>query len=111
MGSTDLNQPSNGLEAPAKLWEHPDAHGTEMYRFMRHINQKYSKDFESYDQLYAWSIESISDFWGEVWHYTGVIGTEFENVTIPSDLRADVDYPRLSMERPPCFHDLAFSRG
>lgn len=90
MGSMDLNQSSKAPEAPAKLWEHPNPQSTEMYKFLQIVNQKYGKKFESYDDLYRWSIEHISDFWGEVWHYTGIDGTEYENVITSPILSAIV---------------------
>jgi acetoacetyl-CoA synthetase len=87
MGSTDLNQSrSNGSETPAKLWEHPNPRSTEMYKFLQTISQKFGKRFESYDDLYRWSIDHISDFWGEVWHYTGIVGTKYENVILDPTL-------------------------
>ena len=46
---------------------------TNMYRFMNRINERYSKDFSSYQELYAWSVENISDFWAEMWDYTGIV--------------------------------------
>jgi hypothetical protein len=110
MGATDVNQPSNGLEAPAKLWEHPDPRSTAMYELLQRANQKYGKQFESYEDLYGWSIAHISDFWGEVWQFTGIVGTDYENVFSRFTL-INVDYPRLSTNLPRCSPVPAFSRG
>jgi acetoacetyl-CoA synthetase len=82
MGPTDVNQPSNGLEAPAKLWEHPNPQSTQMYKFLQLVNQKYGngKKIESYGDLHCWSIDHIADFWAEIWQMTGVVGTGYESV-------------------------------
>ena len=45
---------------------------TNMYRFMTGINEKYNKDFDEYGQLYQWSIENISDFWGSMWEFAEI---------------------------------------
>ncbi len=41
-------------------------------RYMKYVNEKYSKDFKTYDELYQWSIEKLNDFWASIWDYTGI---------------------------------------
>ena len=41
--------------------------GTNMYRFMNFINDKYDQDFKEYEPLYQWSIKNIPDFWAAMW--------------------------------------------
>ena len=43
-----------------------------MTRFIEMVNRKYNKSFNAYDQLYAWSVESIAEFWAAVWEFVGV---------------------------------------
>jgi len=43
-----------------------------MTRFMRFVNGKYSRRFESYSELYEWSVERIPDFWEAMWEFGGV---------------------------------------
>ncbi len=43
-----------------------------MYRFMGFINERYSKDFREYAQLYQWSIRNIPDFWAALWEFVDV---------------------------------------
>ena len=38
-------------------------------RFIDAVNKRYGKSFCSYDELYDWSINNISDFWGSVWDF------------------------------------------
>lgn len=37
--------------------------------FTELVNKKFAKNFLSYDELYQWSVENISDFWGLMWEY------------------------------------------
>jgi hypothetical protein len=69
-----------------KLWENSDPKASEMYKFIQHVNQKYSKDISNYDGLYHWSIENTSEFWDEVWKYTGMIGSEYTKVRVSTQL-------------------------
>jgi acetoacetyl-CoA synthetase len=76
----ESDRPSNGPIAE-KLWEPQNPESTELYKFMRHINAKYSLNLSSYDDIYRWSISRISDFWGEVWYYTGMVGSTYTEVS------------------------------
>ncbi|RJP59606.1 MAG: acetoacetate--CoA ligase [Deltaproteobacteria bacterium] len=38
-------------------------------RFIDAVNKRYGKSFCSYDELYDWSINNISDFWASVWDF------------------------------------------
>ena len=40
-----------------------------MTRFIEFVNQKYGKKFKTYDNLYQWSVDSITDFWAAVWDF------------------------------------------
>jgi len=46
--------------------------GTNMYRFMGFINEKYNQDFTEYEPLYQWSIENIPDFWASMWEFAEI---------------------------------------
>jgi acetoacetyl-CoA synthetase len=82
---------TNGVFAE-KLWEHPDPKSTAMFNFMEHVNQKYSEKLAGYDDLYEWSIKNTSSFWGEVWKYSGIVGTEYTTVRL-----SQVSYIYLSL--------------
>jgi acetoacetyl-CoA synthetase len=43
-----------------------------MYRFMQIVNERYNKRFAEYHQLYQWSVDSIPEFWKEVWAFVGI---------------------------------------
>lgn len=43
-----------------------------MTRFIEFVNQRYGKNFQTYDELYHWSIENIPDFWESMWKSAGI---------------------------------------
>ncbi|UCG03894.1 MAG: acetoacetate--CoA ligase [Candidatus Heimdallarchaeota archaeon] len=47
-----------------------------MTKFMEYVNSKYNLDLTTYHQLYAWSIEKLSDFWATMWDYGGIIASK-----------------------------------
>jgi acetoacetyl-CoA synthetase len=52
-----------------------------MFNFQQHVNQKYAKKFTSYDELWLWSVENPSDFWGTFWYYSNIkYSRDFEQV-------------------------------
>ena len=52
-----------------------------MWDFIQKVNKKYNKSFETYDELYQWSIENVADVWGEIWDYCGIRASQpYKNV-------------------------------
>jgi acetoacetyl-CoA synthetase len=53
----------DGVVTPPILWSPPEAllERAEMGRFMR------ERGFESYDELWRWSVEDLDGFWGALW--------------------------------------------
>ena len=43
-----------------------------MTRFINFVNEKYNLKINSYDELYQWSIEKMSDFWAATWEFTQI---------------------------------------
>lgn len=41
-------------------------------RFIGFVNQRYGKNFRSYNDLYQWSIEQIPDFWAAMWDFAEI---------------------------------------
>jgi len=65
------------------LWTPSDERikGTNMYRFMNFINEKYNKKFSEYIHLYEWSIENIPDFWVSLWEFADIkVSKQFDQV-------------------------------
>ncbi|MDW7651201.1 MAG: acetoacetate--CoA ligase [Bacillota bacterium] len=49
---------------------------TNMTQFMKLVNERFGKDFTSYDELYAWSVENIPEFWGLMWEFGDVLASK-----------------------------------
>lgn len=57
------------------LWV-PSRHrvdGSNMQRFMQYVNNRFDREFTSYDELYHWSVDEISDFWASWWDFSKII--------------------------------------
>ena len=46
---------------------------THMYCFMHYVNDRFGQNFQSYPELYAWSVTQIADFWGAFWDFAEII--------------------------------------
>jgi len=53
-----------------------------MTRFIEFVNQRYGKQFRSYDELYQWSIENIPDFWKCMWDFGQVKASRGYNIVV-----------------------------
>ena len=53
------------------LWQPTEAQvqASNMVRFMQTVNQRFGCSFRTYDELYRWSVENISDFWAVMWDF------------------------------------------
>ncbi|MGD9040461.1 MAG: acetoacetate--CoA ligase, partial [Desulfobacteraceae bacterium] len=56
------------------LWQPSEERikNSNMYRFMKIINEKYNKDFTEYAPLWEWSTENIPDFWASMWEFAEI---------------------------------------
>ncbi|KAH6689621.1 acetoacetyl-coenzyme A synthetase [Plectosphaerella plurivora] len=79
-------------ELPRKLWEHPDPESTQMYAFMQEANKTYGLQLKTYNDLYRWSCDERSQFygllfeWGRIIHsgsYTRVVDEDAPIDSIP----------------------------
>jgi len=43
-----------------------------LIQFIKFVNEAYGKNISTYQELYSWSIEDISNFWGAIWEFCGV---------------------------------------
>lgn len=69
--------------AAAELWRHADPEGTQMWRFLRHVNSKYGLHLDNYPSLYKWSVGNVAEFWAEVWAFTGIRASKpFDQVRV-----------------------------
>ncbi|MHA2370212.1 MAG: AMP-binding protein, partial [Candidatus Hodarchaeales archaeon] len=57
-----------------------------MARFIRFVNERYSSTIENYHQLHEWSVENIPQFWATIWDFTDIISSrEYDEVVINLD--------------------------
>ena len=49
---------------------------TNMFQFMGHVNDKYSKQFTEYKALHTWSVDHLRDFWAQMWDRAGIIASK-----------------------------------
>ncbi|KAK9461283.1 uncharacterized protein V1516DRAFT_664443 [Lipomyces oligophaga] len=80
---------------PVKLWEYSHPKDTKCWKFIQYVNQQHSTAFQTYDELYNWSVEQTSLFWKDVWDFTGVISS--------SPATAVVEYLKPMYPRPRFF--------
>src|SRR2546426_11959438 len=45
-------------------------------KFTEFVGQKYRLEIGSYSELYDWSIQKPSEFWGAAWDFTGIISSK-----------------------------------
>jgi acetoacetyl-CoA synthetase len=60
------------------LWK-PDpeiAGTTQISQYIKFVNAYSGKKLTTYDDLWQWSVENPSAFWGAFWHYSGIIFSE-----------------------------------
>lgn len=68
------------------LWRHPDPTSTPMWRFLQKVKEKYGLKEDTYESLYAWSVENVGEFWEECWDFVGIeASVGYEKVSEPSE--------------------------
>ena len=58
------------------LWSPDSSQSCEMQQFMKYVNDEHELNFDTYEQLYNWSINFGSDFWASIWKYTNIIHSD-----------------------------------
>jgi acetoacetyl-CoA synthetase len=48
---------------------------THMNRYMDWTSERYGHSFASYEQLWRWSVDELSEFWASIWEFCGVSAT------------------------------------
>lgn len=61
-------------EERKKLWEPSDEwiENAEVTKFIRFVNEKYSKNIQGAKDLYNWSVENIPEFWKAFWEFADI---------------------------------------
>ncbi|KAM9743134.1 acetoacetyl-CoA synthetase [Menidia menidia] len=58
------------------LWFPDSKRNTQMDKFRIQVNSDYGLNLANYSDLYQWSVDSYSEFWGEVWRFCGVVSSK-----------------------------------
>jgi len=70
------------------LWE-PSGEkkkNTNMFKFIRFINEKGVKNISDYNELYNWSINNPADFWVSVWEFCGIKASRmYDNIVVKQE--------------------------
>ncbi|MGY8787881.1 MAG: acetoacetate--CoA ligase [Fidelibacterota bacterium] len=54
------------------LWKPLSPEKTQMVQLMNRINEIYGLKMKTYDELFNWSVNHISEFWAEVWNFADI---------------------------------------
>ena len=49
---------------------------SQMYKFMKNINEKYNINLDWFAKLHNWSIVNKSDFWSSIWDFFNIKGSK-----------------------------------
>jgi len=71
------------------LWQPSEEQikNSNMYRFMKVINEKYHQNFSDFAPLYRWSIENIADFWETMWEFADIVASKPYDQVIDDDTK------------------------
>jgi len=60
------------------IWSPSDERvkSSQMYKFMKNINEKYNINLDSFANLHSWSIENKSEFWSSIWDFFNIKGSK-----------------------------------
>ena len=47
--------------------------------FIKFVNSDYDMSFNTYDELYNWSVTEIEQFWEAIWKYSGLVHSKLHN--------------------------------
>uniref|UniRef100_A0A8C4NUZ3 Acetoacetyl-CoA synthetase n=1 Tax=Dicentrarchus labrax TaxID=13489 RepID=A0A8C4NUZ3_DICLA len=80
------------MDMESKVLWYPDSkRNTQMDKFRIQVNGDYGLNLANYNDLYQWSVDSYSEFWGEVWRFSGVVSSKpYEEVVDVSKQISDV---------------------
>jgi acetoacetyl-CoA synthetase len=63
---------------PSKTW----VSEANLTRFIKFVQQHYSKKVFDYHTLYQWSVEDIENFWQSIWQFCGVTASQEASVVL-----------------------------
>jgi acetoacetyl-CoA synthetase len=69
------------VEKKKPLWKPGKSriNNSNLTAYQKFLKKNYSKDFDSYNELYNWSITDIEKFWETIWNYSEIIHSNSYN--------------------------------
>ncbi|MFK5980295.1 MAG: acetoacetate--CoA ligase [Rhizobiaceae bacterium] len=67
---------SNPIWSPSKT----QISDSNMMQFARWASEKWDRSLTNSDELHAWSINHLGEFWDSIWDYCGVVGEKGERI-------------------------------
>ncbi len=90
----NLSGPRDGA-SPTPLWTPSESRveAANLTSFVRAVNERTGRSFDTYADLHAWSIECPEEFWPAIWDFGGVISrTRGERVIAHPDRMPDAGF-------------------
>ena len=66
MTKPEALDPQSGQGVRGEVLSSPLSAGTQMHRFVNHLQEHRQLRFENYESLHRWSVDSFGEFWGEI---------------------------------------------
>ncbi len=68
----------NDIISNPVIWSPSDERvkSSQMYKFMKNINERYNINLDGFAKLHNWSIENKSDFWLSIWDFFNIKGSK-----------------------------------
>ena len=78
---------SRPIEEGALLWEPPDdvVSAANVTAYMRWLREARGLGFDTYQELWRWSVTDLDAFWGSIWDFFGVIGHSPHKAVLAGD--------------------------
>lgn len=69
------------------LWSPSDdrVQSSQLYKFLRDVEADTGEKFNSYHDLWRWSVANSGAFWGKMWDFAGLIGDKGDTVYVHDD--------------------------
>lgn len=85
LGMSETN--SRPVEEGALLWEPPDdvVSAANVTAYMAWLKKTSGLSFETYRELWRWSVTDLDGFWGSIWDYFGVMGRSPHTAVLADD--------------------------
>jgi len=58
---------------------------TNIFNFMKRVNEKHGLDLKEYEELHKWSVENLEEFWAEMWDVSGIIASRKYDTVIDDE--------------------------